>query len=497
MAGVFHSHRAAYLFSLAWLLALEPWLGMVLPGLPIGQADAKMPPLPRRIPVKFDPKTPIKDLLPTPPDAAPAPLPWLVKDLSGVPEVGFQKVVRKKSALMSKDVSDLSLDLTSGDLAKMEKERTESLEAIAQVLARVNHLNKEGTDQFMKVLLRHRPDLAGLPWVMGDGCRTDKESAKLFLMEVSILQGALTRMAEADPKGERTAREQAHKFWEGYKMRLLGDISTSPITPSNAPRVPARIAATVQMLSIHTTEMRVGLVDFLKETEHPDAALALARLAVYSKEEEVRKPALAALKHFPAQQYQHVLLHSLRYPLPQVADNAAVALIALGKTDVVPHLIAFLDEPDPRAPVLKEGKHTVREVVKLNHLHNCVLCHAPGNTEDVVMRFGRPAEMVTGPVPSPNQHLFPPSMGYGDLASPDILVRVDVNYLRQDFSLMQPVKDASPWPEMQRFDYLVRVREITPGEAESYGAWVKAQGHGYRSPQHEAALRVLRALGEK
>lgn len=158
-------------------------------------------------------------------------------------------------------------------------------------------------------------------------------------------------------------------------------------------------------------------------------------------------------------------------------------------------MVNFLDEPDPRAPLTKEGKHLVREVVKLNHLHNCQLCHAPGNTEDVELkRTGRSPHLVTAPVPSPGQPLPPPSMGYGDFSSPDILVRVDVNYLRQDFSLLQPVKDAAPWPETQRFDFLLRTREITSAEAESYQAWIKSQGPGYLSPNHQAALGALRSL---
>ena len=32
--------------------------------------------------------------------------------------------------------------------------------------------------------------------------------------------------------------------------------------------------------------------------------------------------------------------------------------------------------------------------------------------------------------------------------------------VRQDFSLKLPVADADPWPEMQRYDFLVRTREV-------------------------------------
>ena len=73
-------------------------------------------------------------------------------------------------------------------------------------------------------------------------------------------------------------------------------------------------------------------------------------------------------------------------------------------------------------------------------------------------------------------------------------MRIDVNYLRQDFSRMVLVKDAAPWPDLQRFDFLVRTREVTAAEADSYQAWVKAQGPGYLHPTRKAILETLRAL---
>jgi len=47
----------------------------------------------------------------------------------------------------------------------------------------------------------------------------------------------------------------------------------------------------------------------------------------------------------------------------------------------------------------------------------------------------------------------------------DLLVRVDVTYLRQDFSLLLPVVDAAPWPGMQRYDFMVRTRTVSDNEA--------------------------------
>ena len=115
----------------------------------------------------------------------------------------------------------------------------------------------------------------------------------------------------------------------------------------------------------------------------------------------------------------------------------------------------MLEQPDPRAPVTREvkGKRVpvVRELVRVNHHRSCLLCHAPGNTGKVS------GDAVSAEVPVPGQPLNSPSGPY-NTSRREILVRVDVTYLRQDFSAFQAVADANPWPEMQRFDFLVRMR---------------------------------------
>ena len=90
---------------------------------------------------------------------------------------------------------------------------------------------------------------------------------------------------------------------------------------------------------------------------------------------------------------------------------------------------------------------------------------------------------------SPQSPLPSPSEGYSN-SIPDILVRLDVTYLRQDFSLLQPVADAHPWPEMQRFDFLVRTRVLTPKEADALPTPKK----GVLSPYQRVTLAALREL---
>jgi len=132
----------------------------------------------------------------------------------------------------------------------------------------------------------------------------------------------------------------------------------------------------------------------------------------------------------------------------------------------------------------QEKVSVVREVVRINHHRNCVLCHAPAVPNEM------PPEVTTAEVPRPDQPLAPPFEGYGSsIPIPELLVRIDVTYLRQDFSLIQPVADAHPWPEMQRFDFLVRTRVLT--EEEKAAAPTPTAG---LSPYQRATLAALREL---
>ena len=90
----------------------------------------------------------------------------------------------------------------------------------------------------------------------------------------------------------------------------------------------------------------------------------------------------------------------------------------------------------------------VHDVVRINHLSNCTLCHQQ-----------KPARSVR---PCRFRYLVPPATEY--YARGDVFVRADITYLRQDFSVSHPVKDHGAWPEHQRFDYLVRTRPATDAD---------------------------------
>src|SRR5262249_18497916 len=157
-----------------------------------------------------------------------------------------------------------------------------------------------------------------------------------------------------------------------------------------------------------------------------------------------------------------ILLIGLRYPWPAVAKNAAEAIVQLRRADLASELATMLDQPDPRAPIVREVNgmkiHVVRELVRINHHRNCLLCHPPANTPDI-MRQGKidaanlftdkSLETLTAEAPPNGQ---PTSAAYYGPSFPDNLVRADITYLRQDFSMVQQVLDDKSTPFPQRFD---------------------------------------------
>jgi hypothetical protein len=241
------------------------------------------------------------------------------------------------------------------------------------------------------------------------------------------------------------------------------------------------LATLLQMLQVEDAPVRLLLVRELAKVKGSGATAALAKRALVDLSPKVRAAAVASLKTRPADQYVPVLLQGLRYPFAPIADQAAVALRTLKPEGAVPKLVDLLDQPNPSVPVLdaKTKKWSVRELVRLNHMRNCLLCHAPS--------AGPKDGLVRGAVPTPGKPLPP---AYYQSITGDF-VRADITFLRQDFSVNMPVKSATPWPDEQRFDFVTRVRIFKPDELPK----VAEKPGNY--PQREAVLYALRGLTEK
>jgi hypothetical protein len=347
----------------------------------------------------------------------------------------------------------------------------------------------------MAALLENRADLAGLPFVMGDDCRSSPERAKLFAHAVATVRQALTAQMNQPIQQAGGIQGPAPAFWTHFNSLCdQQDAARSKSDKALAEHVTlARIAALTQMLAPESAEMRAGFVKYLTAVSHVESTRALAKLAIFSSEDEVRGAAIDALKVRREKDYTDILVKGLRYPFPAVAKRAADAIARTGRTDLVGELVTVLEEDDPRMPT--EGKNkklTVREMVKVNHHRNCMMCHAPG-TSGVAQASGIAVE-----VPVQGQALPTTAQGYqSSQPSPDLMVRIDVTYLRQDFSVMLSVADAHPWPELQRFDFMVRERTVTAEEAAMYRDKLTPKEAGVLSPYHKAALAALRELTGK
>jgi hypothetical protein len=433
---------------------------------PIPSEFEKPPPVEIVPPIKIDPNTPLSELLPaTPQTVSKIPAPFN-DDLALVPVITVGEPISK----------------TLG--------RLEAVKQTAHIFAKISYLNQQKKDGFMEALIEKRTELHGLPFMMGDACRTDEAKGRIL----PFLSGTLNQMV-SDVKFSQKSNDDF--------VDLLAELQTRPtlITPTGLKvRVSsdnedcyyrALVSTLMQVLGPEAEKFRVRLARSLATIPHIDATRALAQLAIFAPEQNVRSVAIDGLKLRRDKDYADVLMQGFQYPLPEVSKRAAEALVKLERKDLLANLVEVLEKPDPRMPTMKtvKGKEVavVRELVRVNHHHNCVLCHAPANTPDV------PAWALKVGVPLPSEP-FPSEGGYMQQRStpmpPALFVRLDMTYLRQDFSQLMPVANPEPWPRMQRFDFFVRTRELTPKEAQ---AWQAARTGG-ATPYQQSALLALREL---
>lgn len=421
-------------------------------------AKDKGGPRERRFDFKIAADTPVKDLLPTPLKSSPKTPLYLNEDLTQVLELTFGQPV-------------------AGDT---EKET-------AHIIAKINHLNAKEEDGFLKALLAARADLRGLPFMMGKACRTPTKQAQLFSEAATVVHQTKVEIRKDGDVREDVA--PLDHFW-----RIYGQLWDQPTAKHRRAAGAeendrAKVASLMQIFGRSSGFYQESLASYLAKIDHADATQALVQLALYSPEPKVRSTAVAGLKSRDQNNSTRLLVDGFHYPLPAVWRRAADAIVELKLTDAAAELINVLEQPDPRAPHKGplNGKEAmlIRELVRVNHHRNCLLCHAPANDGPV------PRDVLTPLVPLPDRALPTTPGGYGFGMSPDIFVRTDITYLRQDFSLMMDVENPDPWPRLQRFDFFVRTREVGAKEAERM---VEALAKAGTPPSHQAAQFALREL---
>jgi HEAT repeat protein len=438
-------------------------------------------------------------------------------------------------------------------------------------------------------LIRTRPDLLELPIHGGPACQLTGTQAATLDEQSRKLRVYLSANAPVGPDGRRPA---ADALCAKLRQEMHGKRPEWLRTEA--------IPALLQLLMHEDPSLRRMLVELLAEIPGPVATVALAKRALFDLDGEIRRAAVEALRSRDAADYRRTLVRGFRYPWAPVAEHAAVALVTLNDCGAVPELVTLLGQPDPALPVpLLGNRFVVREVVRANHLTNCMLCHPPSmngtetpslgvdpvltmafptaglsntdrqrptptsrtspmpatprrsNTEGLdqanivdpviqealkrlattpgchhyrnfgaiasqaaVVNASRPnssqttnagrsgsalsAGLVTippGPRPTASQPRSLQTPG-GSLIIVPLVIRGDITYLRQDFSVQQPLVDApatnGPVPR-SRFDYFLRSREANA--AERLAAKVLPPSASY--PQRDAVLATLRALTEK
>jgi hypothetical protein len=381
--------------------------------------------------------------------------------------------------LVFKRRRDLSAEDLRKQLADIREIGLDKLTVENLIKASFRHQKFQGPDPMQALARDNTSVLRWLPTRMGHDCELGKEPSE----NLQVLSRKLrVHLEAATPKDGIDMRPDPVQL----RNRLLGEFTGERHHWVQDEAIPTLL----QLLMAENEPMRLLLVEMLAEIPGKEASIALAQRALFDLSHEVRAAAVQYLRSRPADEYRPALLTGLRYPWAPAADHAAETLVALQDRTVVPRLVQMLREPDPKYLVTPSKSVLVREVVRINHLANCILCHQPSFSTN---------DLVRGLVPTPGQALpapiTTPRYYEGDRGT---FVRAQITYLKQDFSVPQPVKQADPWPSHQRFDYLVMTRPITLGELKepAYQKLHDAQSRpGYE--QREAVLFALRELTGK
>ena len=305
----------------------------------------------------------------------------------------------------------------------------------------------------------------GGPALSGPGTPADPFTRKLATLQGRVRPGPVP--PETTPV-EESPQEKREAFQSWCDRNKLEQYSGT-------------LPTLLQMLQVEDVPIRLLLVRELARIQSAGSTAALAGRAIMDLSPEVRAAAVAALQTRPPGAYVPVLVRGLRYPWPPVADHAAVALRELHAQGAVPGLVDLLDAPDPSLPAVdpRTGQASVYELVRLNHMRNCLLCHAPSANKD--------DGLVRGFVPTPGERVSLVAEQYYGGQTGDF-VRADITYLHQDFSVVLRTPESPPWPAEQRFDFVTRKRDVPADEITRAGSTTDIY------PQRQAVLYALRGL---
>ena len=323
-------------------------------------------------------------------------------------------------------------------------------------------------------VLAKRTDLQGLPLAMGDQCKSD--TAEIHdLKQVSSSVGRTINRFNGSLGSRDMAQNDAFRNLTIKKMvsNCMQDHAVNPTSQ--------KLKTIDQILQIDHPRLRLEMIESLRDSGTSAAVELMVNKAKFDLEPEVRIAAIEALKEIDPAQYRRPLLEGLNYPWHVVAEHSAEALVQLNDQDAIAGLIDMLDLPHPQFPIMSNRGLVQRELVGINHMRNCLLCHAPSISE---------SDSVRGLIPHTSKPLPPLYYGSEGGTAVPFAVRADITYLEQDFSVVRPVENSGPWPSEQRFDYVVQKKKLTPKEAEQVARKINATPNRNRN----AVIFALREL---
>jgi hypothetical protein len=327
--------------------------------------------------------------------------------------------------------------------------------------------------------LKHRPDLAGLPISMGDSCRLTAVATQ-NLRHVSQQFGRL----RSQPSLGCFCAPELGSTEAAFDRRVEADRSKFLAQLRNSFRDSSAIPGLVQIMQGCGVSARLAIVEWLADLRTSTASAALAGRAVFDPAPDVRSASIAALLDRDPSEFRSVLMTGLRYVWAPAAQHAAVVLVAVNDQDARTELLNLAYAPNPQLPHRDlDGNWFVHQLTRVNHLRNCLLCHAP-SVDGIGFRAAE--NRLDAAVPIPGRRIIV----YSGRNSSAESVRADITYLRQDFSVRHEMEEPAPWPEHQRFDYFVRTNRIS--EVDARYLQRRYRSHDY--PQRRSVLFALQQL---
>ena len=307
-------------------------------------------------------------------------------------------------------------------------------------------------------LLAKRIDLHGLPLAMGKSCQSDTDEIRDLSHVASSLGRMIARFngslgsrdaAQNDAFRNLSIKQAVSYCMEDHLRDRMGNRMGDPSSQ--------KLKTIDQILQIDHPRLRLDYIEALRESDSKTAIKLIVNKAKFDLVPQVRIAATEALADFAPAEYRQLLLEGIKYPWHVVAEHSAEALVRLNDQEAIPELVEMLELPHPHFPIDVGGELVQRELVGINHLRNCLLCHAPSIST---------SDSARGLIPHASRPLPPEYYGSGggrDLVP--FAVRADITYLEQDFSVVLPIKDPGPWPGEQRIDFVVQNKKLTPIQA--------------------------------